>query len=106
MKIAFFGTSQFGVPTLEEIHKHFGVELVITAPARPSKRGQKLQNTPIFETAESFHIPTLMPEKITEEFINQIKSVIFFQRPLKEQEKGYCSLEPKEKRINKDADLI
>lgn len=41
------------------------------------------------------------PDILTDENKRKIRDDIFFQRPLKEQEVGYCSLEPEEKRIPK-----
>lgn len=37
-KIIFMGTPDFSVPILKELHKEYGVDLVISQPARPVGR--------------------------------------------------------------------
>lgn len=76
MKIAFFGTSAFGEAPLRALHQHFGVEFVVTAPAKPAKRGQKLQNTPIFETAQQLGINRIYtPETLTNEIQQHLTEI-------------------------------
>ena len=42
MNIAFMGTPDFAVPSLELLIKEFGVKAVFTQPDRPKGRGKKL----------------------------------------------------------------
>ena len=78
MKIAFFGTSEFGIETLKQLHANFSIEFVVTGVAKPSKRGQKTQNTPIFELATILEIPRIYtPTKLTEEFEEYLKEIDF-----------------------------
>ncbi|MEQ1755310.1 MAG: methionyl-tRNA formyltransferase [Micropepsaceae bacterium] len=52
MRIAFLGTPEFAVPTLEAlIAAGHEVACVYSQPPRPSGRGHKLQNSPVHETA-------------------------------------------------------
>ena len=68
MKIAFFGTSEFGIQTLKFLHEKFGVNVVFTGVAKPANRGQKLQNTPIFNEAQSLGIQNIhTPLKLLQE---------------------------------------
>jgi methionyl-tRNA formyltransferase len=80
MKIAFFGTSDFGIPTLNKLHTKFGVEILFTGIPRPAHRGQKLKNTPIFDEAQKLGIHKLFtPEKLLPEhadFLHEIDYAI------------------------------
>jgi len=78
MKIAFFGTSEFGTETLKQLHENFGVEFVVTGVAKQANRGKKLTNTPIFELATSLGIGRVYThEKLTEEFEEYLKEIDF-----------------------------
>ena len=47
-KIVFMGTPEFSVPTLEALIKNkFNVVTVYTQPPAKSKRGQKINTSPI-----------------------------------------------------------
>ncbi|MFT4967174.1 MAG: methionyl-tRNA formyltransferase [Candidatus Deianiraeaceae bacterium] len=76
MKIAFFGTSMFGVPTLNALCKNFSVEFVVTGQAKQAKRGQKIINTPIFDCATQNGIKRIYtPEKLTPEFEEYLSEI-------------------------------
>ena len=78
MKIAFFGTSEFGAKTLKQLHANFGIEFVVTGVAKQANRGKKLTNTPIFELATSLGVERVYtPEKLTEEFEEYLKKIDF-----------------------------
>ena len=50
LKIVFMGTSEFSVPTLEVLIKNkFSIVAVYTQPPKKSKRGQKINPSPIEE---------------------------------------------------------
>jgi len=73
LKVAFFGTSNFAVPTLEELFKDKETEIVavITQPDRPAGRGKKLTPPPVKKKALELRLEKLIfqPERIkTEEF--------------------------------------
>ncbi len=58
MKVVFFGTPQFAVPTLKKlISEKFEVVAVVTMPDRPAHRGQKDQPSPVKVVAEQNKIP-------------------------------------------------
>lgn len=66
VRIAFFGTPAFAVPTLEALlESSHEVTLVVTQPDRPRGRGQKLSIGPVKAVAEARGVPVLQPEKLT-----------------------------------------
>ncbi|MBI1289661.1 methionyl-tRNA formyltransferase [bacterium] len=74
MKVLFYGTPQFAVPTLERLleSKH-EVVAVVTQPDKPSGRGMKLTASPVKVLAVSRGIPVLQPQSVkTEEFHAEI----------------------------------
>ena len=68
LRIVFFGTPQFAVPSLEAlIASRHTVAAVVSQPDRPKGRGHQLQPTPTKVVAETHGIPLLQPLKIREE---------------------------------------
>jgi methionyl-tRNA formyltransferase len=66
VRIAFFGTPAFAVPTLQAlISSSHDVVLVVTQPDRPRGRGQRVSAAPVKATATAQAIPLLQPEKLT-----------------------------------------
>ena len=67
MKIAFFGTPAFAVPSLEQLVAA-GEQVVtaVTQPDRPRGRGHRLQPSPIKTTALAHGIPVLQPERASD----------------------------------------
>lgn len=64
LKVVFMGTSEFAVPILETTVAKTDVKLVITQPARPKGRGQKLTPTPVYLAAEKLGLKVITPEKV------------------------------------------
>lgn len=64
MKVIFMGTPEFAVPTLEKLIENHSVAAVFTQPDRPKGRGQKLQYSPVKETALKFNIPVYQPIRL------------------------------------------
>jgi methionyl-tRNA formyltransferase len=63
--VAFMGTPDFAVPTLEALHRSsFDLRLVITQPDRPKGRGRKLVPPPVKLAAETFDCPIIQPPDI------------------------------------------
>ena len=76
MRIVFFGTPDFAVPSLQAIlqSRRHEVAAVITQPDRPRGRHQRLQHTPVKAAALAF-APVLQPERIrTPEFVSELQS--------------------------------
>jgi len=64
MKILFWGTPDFGVPSLRALQEEgHAVVAVVTQPDRPSGRGRVVRPGAIKSVAEEEGIPVLQPEK-------------------------------------------
>ena len=77
MKVLFWGTPEFAVPTLralgEEGHDVIGV---VTQPDRPAGRGRKLTASPVKEAARADGLPVLTPERPRgDEFVREIRAL-------------------------------
>lgn len=65
LRVAFFGTPGFAVPTLEHlVNSSHQVVGVVTQPDRPRGRGQQVSEGPVKALAVSMGIPTLQPAKL------------------------------------------
>ena len=65
LRIAFFGTPEIAVPTLERlIEGPHAVEVVVSQPDRERGRGRKVSASPVARVAEREGIPLLRPERI------------------------------------------
>ncbi|MBC6419580.1 MAG: methionyl-tRNA formyltransferase [Prochloron sp. SP5CPC1] len=66
MKIVFFGTPQFTVPSLKRLLKEpeFEVIAVVTQPDKPRGRGKKLIPTPVKTVALEHQLPVWQPQSI------------------------------------------
>lgn len=65
MRIVFFGTPQFAVPTLQALlgspHTVCGV---VTQPDRPRGRGQQVSESPVKALAAAHGLPVLQPDRL------------------------------------------
>ena len=77
MNIAFFGTPDFAVPALRKINKStHNIVTTITAVAKPSGRGQKLNKTPIYKESEKLGIPIIeVDDFLNPNFIATLESL-------------------------------
>ena len=75
LRIVFFGTPAFAVPSLEALTRsRHDVTAVVSQPDRPKGRGHQLQPTPTKATAAAHGIPVLQPAKIRDEgFLQAIR---------------------------------
>lgn len=66
MKIIFFGTPQFAVPTLEKLLTRPEIEVVavVTQPDKRRGRGNKLIPSPVKSLAVSHNIPVWQPRRV------------------------------------------
>lgn len=73
-KIVFMGTPDFAVTILEGLlEKQFDIVGVVTAPDKPSGRGQKIQESAVKTFASSRHLNILQPTNLKDEvFIHQL----------------------------------
>ncbi|MCX2575542.1 methionyl-tRNA formyltransferase [Pedobacter sandarakinus] len=76
MKIVFMGTPDFAVASLDALlQANFNIVAVVTAPDKPSGRGQKLSESAIKRYAIEHSIPVLQPEKLKNvDFLAELKS--------------------------------
>ncbi len=76
MRVTFFGTSEFAVPTLRAlVESAHGVGLVVAAPAQPSGRGRKLVPSPVETEARALGLAVLSPEDPNDPaFVAKLKS--------------------------------
>lgn len=77
LRVAFCGTPDFSVPTLELLsdHPHIDLRYVISMPDRPAGRGMELKSPEVIEFAKSRNIPFFQTENINkeEEFKKKLK---------------------------------
>ncbi|ABA23088.1 methionyl-tRNA formyltransferase [Trichormus variabilis ATCC 29413] len=79
MKIVFFGTPEFAVPTLEKLllNQEFEVLAVVTQPDKRRERGNKLTPSPVKNMAIAHDLPVWQPERIKKdtETLNKLKQL-------------------------------
>ena len=77
MKVVFFGTPQFAVPSLERLLEHpaFEVLAVVTQPDKRRSRGNQTTPSPVKSLALAHHIPVWQPQRVKKdaETLNQLK---------------------------------
>ncbi|MEK7709516.1 MAG: methionyl-tRNA formyltransferase [candidate division NC10 bacterium] len=64
MKVLFYGTPEFALPTLEGLLDHHQVVAVVTQPDRPAGRGQRVMASPVKRRAEAAGLPILQPARL------------------------------------------
>ncbi|MBN2652550.1 MAG: methionyl-tRNA formyltransferase [Spirochaetales bacterium] len=72
MNVIFAGTPDIAVPSLEAAMSCANVCAVLTNPDSPAGRGKRLVASPIKTKALERGIPVLQPEKLDQEFRNQV----------------------------------
>lgn len=66
MRVAFFGTPAFAVPTLQSLlESSHQTVLVVTQPDRPRGRGQRVTAGPVKALAMASSVPVLQPDRLT-----------------------------------------
>ncbi|AFY55039.1 methionyl-tRNA formyltransferase [Rivularia sp. PCC 7116] len=79
MKVIFFGTPQFAVPTLEKLlnHPEFEVLAVVTQPDKVRGRGKKVTPSPVKSVALMHNLPVWQPQRIKkdEATLKQLKEI-------------------------------
>lgn len=77
LRIVFFGTPEFAVPTLQGLlaSRHVVVG-VVTQPDRPRGRGQHVTSSPVKALALERGVPVLQPEKMRDEtFLGALRAL-------------------------------
>ncbi len=79
MKVIFFGTPQFAVPTLEKLLERSEIEVlaVVTQPDKVRGRGKKITPSPVKSVALTHDLPVWQPTRIKkdESTLNQLKEI-------------------------------
>ncbi len=76
MRLVFFGTPEFAVPTLDALAREDEVLLVVAQPDKPAGRGMKLQAPAVAVKARQLGLPLAQPAKIrTAEFLESIAAL-------------------------------
>ncbi|HEY6212407.1 MAG TPA: methionyl-tRNA formyltransferase, partial [Vicinamibacterales bacterium] len=77
LRIVFFGTPQFAVPTLDALlGSRHAVVGVVTRGDKPRGRGQKVSDAPIKARALEAGIPVLQPERLADTaFLDQLRAL-------------------------------
>jgi methionyl-tRNA formyltransferase len=77
LRIVFFGTPDFAVPTLQAlIESRHHVVAAVTQPDRPRGRGQRPHAPPVKDLALRHGVPVLQPERLRdEEFLGALKAL-------------------------------
>lgn len=76
MRLVYFGSGAFGLPTLQTLAQSHDIRAVVTQPDKPAGRGSKLTPTPIGQWAAEHlsSIPLLKPARVnTPEMITTIR---------------------------------
>ncbi|MGF1675816.1 MAG: methionyl-tRNA formyltransferase [Rivularia sp. (in: cyanobacteria)] len=75
MKVVFFGTPQFAVPTLEKLlnHSDFEVLGVVTQPDKCRGRGNKLTASPVKSVALAHNLTVWQPQRIKKDVTTLIQ---------------------------------
>lgn len=64
MRVLFYGTPEFALPTLQALLRHHEVVGVVTQPDRPAHRGQRLTPPPVKMRAASAGVPIVQPPRL------------------------------------------
>jgi methionyl-tRNA formyltransferase len=67
VRVLFYGTPEFALPTLEGLLRHHTVVAVVTQPDRPAGRGQRLAASPVKRRAETAGLSILQPGRLRDE---------------------------------------
>ena len=77
MKLVFFGTPDFAVPSIESlVRSRHELAAVVTQPDRPKGRGLKTVPSPVKRVARKHGLDILQPERAsTAEFVQKVRSL-------------------------------
>jgi methionyl-tRNA formyltransferase len=76
LKVLFYGTPAFALPTLEAVLRHHDVVAVVTQPDRPAHRGQRLTPPPVKTRALAAELPIFQPPRLRDpEWPDRLRAV-------------------------------
>lgn len=74
VRVVFFGTPEFAVPSLDAVVREHDVVLVVAQPDRPAGRGMKMHAPAVAVRARELALPLAQPSKIrTDDFLGVIR---------------------------------
>jgi len=74
MRVLFAGSPALAVPCLERIARERDLCAVLTSPDRPAGRGRAYRPAPVKEAAQGLGIRVLMPERLDERAMAEVRS--------------------------------
>ena len=75
ISIGFFGTSIFALKSLSKLYENqVNIKFVISQTPKPSGRGKRISDSPVGDFAKKKKLSLLCPDKLDEDFYNQIAS--------------------------------
>ena len=76
MRVVFFGTPEFAVPTLEALAREHEIVLVVAQPDKPAGRGMKMQAPAVAVKARAMGLPLAQPPRVrNDEFLSSIAAL-------------------------------
>jgi methionyl-tRNA formyltransferase len=76
LRLVFFGTPEFAVPTLEALARVHDIALVVAQPDKPAGRGMKMQAPAVATKAREMGLPLAQPPRIrNDEFLGTIAAL-------------------------------
>jgi methionyl-tRNA formyltransferase len=76
LRLIFFGTPEFAVPTLEALAREHEIALVVAQPDKPAGRGMKMQAPAVAVKAREMGLPLAQPARIrNDEFLALIAAL-------------------------------
>ncbi|MFN8330087.1 MAG: methionyl-tRNA formyltransferase [Saprospiraceae bacterium] len=76
LRVVFFGTPEFAVPSLQKVYEVFDLKAVVTAPDKRGGRGHQLLISEVKRWSTSHHIKVFQPEKLKSKvFINDLVKI-------------------------------
>ncbi len=77
LKVVFFGTAEFAVPSLERLHgAGHEILMVVSQPDKPQGRGRHLTSPPVKLAADRLGLPILQPRRVrSESLLEKMRSL-------------------------------
>jgi methionyl-tRNA formyltransferase len=76
LRLVFFGTPEFAVPTLDALARAHEIALVVAQPDKPAGRGMKMQAPAVATKAHEMGLPLAQPPRIrNDEFLASIAAL-------------------------------
>ena len=76
LRLVFFGTPEFAVPTLEALAREHEIALIVAQPDKPAGRGMKMQAPAVAVKTRAMGLPLAQPPRIrNDEFLASIAAL-------------------------------